>query len=116
VFTDRERERNDGAVRLDAVHGALWVDTAHGAAGLGPRTLALSRPAVLVLAALAERPGRVVTRDELVRRADLENLSSRRCDQLLVDLRRALGPTAVRNVRGRGWMLELGDQGPVSPL
>ena len=115
MFTDRERGRNDGPVRLDAVHGALWVDTAHGAAGLGPRALVLSRQAVMVLAALAERPGRVVTRDELARRADLENLSKRRCDQLLVDLRRALGPTAVRNVRGRGWMLELGDQGPVSP-
>ena len=97
------------------MHGALWVDTAQGAAGLGPRTLVLSRQAVMVLAALAECPGRVVPRDELARRADLENLSKRRCDQLLVDLRRALGPTAVRNVRGRGWMLELGDQGPLSP-
>lgn len=97
------------------MHGDLWVDAAQGAAGVGPRSLALSRQAVMVLAVLAERRGRVVTRDQLARSADLENLSKRRCDQLLVDLRRALGPTAVRNVRGRGWILELGDLGPVAP-
>ena len=97
------------------MQGALWVDTARGAAGLGPQPLSLSRPAVMVLAVLVERRGRVVTRDELARRAGLEHLSERRCDQLLVDLRRALGPTAVRNVRGRGWTLELGDQGRLPP-
>jgi DNA-binding response OmpR family regulator len=100
---------------LNPVRGALWVDTSQGAAGVGAQAFDLSRQAVMVLAVLVEREGRVVTRDELARRADLRHLSKRRCDQLLVDLRRALGPTAVRNVRGRGWTLELADQEPVAP-
>jgi DNA-binding response OmpR family regulator len=85
----------------------LWVDTARGTAGLGLRPLDLSRQAVLVLAALSERSGRVVTRQQLARRAELTHLSGRRCDQLLLDVRRALGPSVVRNVRGRGWILVL---------
>ena len=83
----------------------LWVDTARGTAGVGLRPLPLSRQAVLVLAALTERRGRVVTRQQLARRAELTHLSDRRCDQLLLDVRRALGPSVVRNVRGRGWIL-----------
>jgi hypothetical protein len=41
----------------------------------------------------------------LARRAGLADLSERRCDSLLVAIRRALGPKSVRTVRSRGWML-----------
>ena len=58
-----------------------------------------------VYRALAAQPGRVVSRAELARVAGLTQLSERRCDALLVGVRRALGSDAVRTVRRRGWML-----------
>ena len=59
-----------------------------------------------VLFALAEDAGKVVSRRELARRIGIENLSERRCDSILVGVRRVLGPDAIRTVRSRGWMLE----------
>jgi DNA-binding winged helix-turn-helix (wHTH) protein len=58
-----------------------------------------------VLSVLLVNRGRVISRRELARRAGLANLSERRCDSLLVAIRRALGPESVVTVRSRGWML-----------
>ena len=65
---------------------------------LGPRERA-------VLTALVEHRGRVVDRDRLRRDAGLADLSARRCEAMLVGIRRALGPDAVVTVRRRGWRL-----------
>jgi DNA-binding winged helix-turn-helix (wHTH) protein len=59
-----------------------------------------------VLFVLAEDAGKVVSRRELARRIGIENLSERRCDSILVGVRRVLGPDAIRTVRSRGWMLQ----------
>jgi DNA-binding response OmpR family regulator len=83
----------------------LWISLERGVAGWGPRVLPLTGQEVALLAALVHARGRVLPRRELARRAGLGHASERRCDQLLVGLRAALGPDAVRNVRGRGWML-----------
>ena len=58
-----------------------------------------------VLSVLLANRGRVISRRELARRAGLADLSERRCDSLLVAIRRALGPNSVVTVRSRGWML-----------
>ena len=58
-----------------------------------------------VLSVLLANGKRVISRRELSRRAGLANLSERRCDSLLVSIRRALGPQSVVTVRSRGWML-----------
>ena len=54
---------------------------------------------------LAANAGRVISRQELSRRAGLADLSSRRCDSLIVGIRRGVGADRIRTVRRRGWML-----------
>ena len=54
---------------------------------------------------LEHNAGRVLSRAELARRAGIADLSDRRCDSLIVGIRRHLGPGRVRTVRRRGWML-----------
>ena len=65
----------------------------------------LAHQEAAVLKALLDCRGRVVGRRELARLAGIADLNDRRCDSLLVAIRRRLGPDAIRTVRGRGWML-----------
>lgn len=66
-----------------------------------------------VLAALVQFSGRVVSRRELARLSGLAGRSERRCDALLVQIRRRLGPDTIRTVRSRGWILR-GDALPAA--
>jgi len=58
-----------------------------------------------VLAVLLANRNRVVGRLELARQAGLAELNQRRCDSVLVGVRRQLGPDSIVTVRSRGWML-----------
>lgn len=69
-----------------------------GTARLGPSELA-------VLDVLVDAAGRVISRGEIARRAGIAEQSARRCDAIMVSLRRALGMDSIRTVRSRGWML-----------
>ena len=69
-----------------------------------------------MLTVLFENRQRVVGRRELARQAGLTGLHERRCDSLLVGLRRALGPDAIVTVRSRGWMLSEGATAQVEGL
>jgi DNA-binding response OmpR family regulator len=69
-------------------------------------TAPLSAQEMAVLQAFLDCQGRVISRLEIARRAGLVGLNSRRCDSILVSLRRVLGPESIRTVRSRGWMLE----------
>jgi DNA-binding response OmpR family regulator len=79
------------------------VDLRLGVASQGGRPLALSAQEVAVLSVLGAAGGRVVGRNELQRRAGLSHRTPRRCDAVIVGLRRALGPGCIATVRGRGW-------------
>lgn len=69
----------------------------------GP-TLPLARERDL-LAYLASHPGRVISREEFSAECGLDDLSARRCDSLIVAIRRLLPEHAIVTVRKRGWML-----------
>jgi hypothetical protein len=58
-----------------------------------------------VLEVLVANHRRVIGRRELARQAGLAELSERRCDSILVGVRRLLGGDAIITVRSRGWML-----------
>lgn len=58
-----------------------------------------------VFEVLAANSGRVLSRQEIARRAGLADLNPRRCDSLIVGIRRAIGADRVRTIRRRGWML-----------
>ena len=58
-----------------------------------------------MLAVLVANRRRVVGRLELARASGLAGLNQRRCDSVLVGLRRALGADAIVTVRTRGSML-----------
>jgi DNA-binding response OmpR family regulator len=72
---------------------------------LDGRRLELSDRELAMLLALSNR--RVTTRRQLSQAAGLEDQSVRRCDSILVGLRRHLPVGAIRNVRSRGWLLEV---------
>ncbi|MEI7992277.1 MAG: helix-turn-helix domain-containing protein [Actinomycetota bacterium] len=65
----------------------------------------LSEQELAVLRVLVRFSGRVVSRAELARQSGLGDRSARRCDAILVEIRRRLGPESIRTVRSRGWML-----------
>ena len=58
-----------------------------------------------MLAVLYANRQRVVGRRELARAAGLAELNQRRCDSVLVGVRRLLGHDSIVTVRSRGWML-----------
>ena len=58
-----------------------------------------------VLAVLLANRQRVIGRRELARLAGLAELNQRRCDSVLVGVRRQLGANSIVTVRSRGWML-----------
>jgi DNA-binding response OmpR family regulator len=58
-----------------------------------------------VYSVLAEHAGRVVSRSEIARAVGIAALNPRRCDALIVGVRRALPRGSLVTVRRRGWML-----------
>jgi hypothetical protein len=72
-----------------------------------PSPLSQPSPAQVLLAALVERKGRVVTRTELARVLGLRTDQTRRIDAMLVEVRRELTQQGLElvNVRSRGWMI-----------
>ena len=107
------------AARLRALHrrahglahrlievGALRVDTMASEASYGENALALSHMEFVVLRALAERAGRVVTRAALEQAMyGSGGVESNALEVHIHALRRKLAPEAIRTVRGLGYLL-----------
>jgi DNA-binding response OmpR family regulator len=83
----------------------MWTDALPPLASSAPPAPRLGASERAVLRTLVDSAGRVLSRNELARRAGLVELHARRCDAVIVTLRRALGGEAIRTVRSRGWML-----------
>ena len=66
---------------------------------------ALTAREFALLQALLERPGAILSREQLENRIYGwgEEVSSNAVDVLIHGMRRKLGPDAIRNVRGLGW-------------
>ena len=68
-------------------------------------TFGLSPQEHAVYSVLETHKGRVVSRYNLIREAQLTELIDRRCDALISAIRGHLGPDRIVTVRRRGWML-----------
>jgi DNA-binding winged helix-turn-helix (wHTH) protein len=70
-----------------------------------PSLSALSEADLAVLRVLVERSGKITSRDDLNKLAGLSG-SQRRCEAVLVNLRKTFGEGAIVTIRRRGWMLD----------
>jgi two-component system phosphate regulon response regulator OmpR len=98
-------ERPAEPIRL----GAVAFDPARGELRRGSRQIRLTSVEAALLAALAERPGAVLDRDELIARTGATG-GGRAVDVQVTRLRRKIEPDPrlpryLRTVRGRGYML-----------
>ena len=84
--------------------GHLVVDLASYRASLEGRDLHLSTSELELLGMLVVNPGRVLSRMELA--AAVRAARARSVAVMLTRLRHELGREFVRNVRGRGWILD----------
>lgn len=98
--------RAHGAASAQLEAGALRIDTADNQVTYAGRLLDLSRIEFLLLRTLAERAGRVVTREflERVLYGD-DGVESNALEVHVHSLRRKMAPDAIRTARGLGYLL-----------
>ncbi|WGR73781.1 MULTISPECIES: response regulator transcription factor [unclassified Bradyrhizobium] len=89
-------------------NGWLTLNPATHEATLSGQTVLLTAREFALLQALLVRPGTILSRGELERQIYgwNEEVESNAIDFLIHTIRRKLGPTAIRNVRGVGWMVD----------
>ena len=98
--------RRSGAAHSLIGRGALQLDlTTREVLLNGSTREALTAREFALLHALLERPGAILSREQLERRIYGwgEEVSSNAVDVLIHGMRRKLGADAIRNVRGLGW-------------
>jgi two-component system, OmpR family, response regulator len=89
-------------------NGIVSLDPVTREARRGDSGHLLSAREFALLQALLLRPGAILTRSELEERIYgwNEEIESNAVDFLIHGVRRKLGPDAIKNVRGAGWMVE----------
>ncbi|RZJ59283.1 MAG: response regulator transcription factor [Acidovorax sp.] len=97
--------RRSGVAQSLVGNGALQLDLATREVLLGGARETLTAREFALLHALLERPGAILSREQLENRIYGwgEEVSSNAVDVLIHGMRRKLGPDAIRNVRGLGW-------------
>ncbi|MDE2330681.1 MAG: response regulator transcription factor [Bradyrhizobium sp.] len=89
-------------------NGRLSLDPATREASFLGESVPLSAREFALLQALLVRPGTVLSRSELERQIYgwNEEVESNAIEYLIHTIRKKLGATAIRNVRGVGWMVD----------
>ncbi|MDI3384533.1 response regulator [Xenophilus aerolatus] len=97
--------RRDGAAHSLVGTGALQLDLTTREVLVEGRREALTAREFALLHALLERPGAILSRDQLEHRIYGwgEEVTSNAVDVLIHGMRRKIGQDAIRNVRGLGW-------------
>jgi two-component system OmpR family response regulator len=101
------RREGSGASAL-LTNGKLSLDPATREASLLGQTSQLTAREFALLQALLARPGSILSRSELERQVYgwNEEVESNAIEFLIHTIRKKLGATAIRNVRGVGWMVD----------
>jgi two-component system OmpR family response regulator len=102
------RREGSGASAL-LTNGKLRLDPATREASHLGQTAQLTAREFALLQALLARPGTILSRSELERQIYgwNEEVESNAIEFLIHTIRKKLGTTAIRNVRGVGWMVDL---------
>lgn len=97
--------RRDGAAHSLIGSAAIQLDLTTREVLLQGERSQLSAREFALLHALLERPGAILSRDQLENRIYGwgEEVTSNAVDVLIHGMRRKLGPDTIRNVRGLGW-------------
>lgn len=97
--------RRSGVAQSIVGNGVVQLDLATREVLRSGAREALTAREFALLQALLERPGAILSREQLENRIYGwgEEVSSNAVDVLIHGMRRKLGPDAIRNVRGLGW-------------
>ncbi|MBL0421365.1 response regulator [Ramlibacter sp. AW1] len=106
--------RRDGSAHSLIGHEELALDLTTREVVRQGRREQLSAREFALLHALLERPGAILSREQLESRIYGwgEEVSSNAVDVLIHGMRRKLGATAIRNVRGLGWRVPMPGTAP----
>jgi two-component system OmpR family response regulator len=101
------RRPGSGAAPLLS-NGVISLDPATHEAIHGGETCRLTAREFALLQALLTRPGAILSRSDLERQIYgwNEEVESNAIEFLIHAVRRKIGPSAIRNVRGVGWMVD----------
>ncbi len=104
--------RQGGQAAPVLTNGRVTLDPATREASCGKTMVVLSAREFALLHALLLRPGRILTRAELETHIYgwNEEVESNAVDFLIHGVRKKLGASVIKNVRGAGWMVEKPDE------
>jgi DNA-binding response OmpR family regulator len=102
--------RRDGAAHSIIGTDSIQLDLTTREVMVAGERAQLSAREFALLHALLERPGAILSRDQLESRIYGwgEEVSSNAVDVLIHGMRRKIGPDVIRNVRGLGWRIAAG--------